>query len=137
MTDNLQKDYETLNDDQRRIVDKVVNKVCTQKQSINLFVSGQGGTGKSPVIDVLDRMVCSNCSTNIVPVVVTAPTGLAAFNVSGTTTHRTTSRARQSSRLQSTQSRSAQHHPSDAERTKGGHEHGVIIITDVRPSAPH
>jgi len=49
----------------------------------------------------------------------------------------TTSRARQTSRLQSTQSRSAQHHPSDAERTKGGHEHGVIIISDVRPSAPH
>jgi len=34
-------------------------------------------------------MVCSKCSTNIVPVVVTAPAGLAAFNVSGTTTHRT------------------------------------------------
>jgi len=47
MTDNLQKAYETLNDDQRRIVDKVVNKVCTEKQSIYLFVSGQNGTGKS------------------------------------------------------------------------------------------
>ena len=32
-------------------------------------------------------MVCSKCSTNTVPVVVTASTGLTAFNVSGTTTH--------------------------------------------------
>ena len=88
-TDDLQRDYETLNVDQRRIVDNVVHKVCTEQQSIYLFVSGQGGTGKSCIIDVLDRMVSSKCSRNTIPVVVTAPTGLDAFNVAGTTTHRT------------------------------------------------
>ena len=88
-TDDLQRAYEALNVDQQRIVDKVVHKVCIEQQSIHLFCSGQGGTGKSRVIDVLDRMVSSKCSGNIIGVIVTAPTGLAAFNVAGTTIHRT------------------------------------------------
>lgn len=88
-TDDLQTAYDTLNVDQRRIVDNVVHKVCIEQQSIHLFVSGQGGTGKSRVIDALDRMVSSKCSSKVIPVVVTAPTGLAAFNVAGTTIHRT------------------------------------------------
>jgi len=81
--------YNSLNKDQKRIVDKVVSAVCEQDTPIHLIVSGQGGTGKSRVIDILNQMVSSKFSPQTVPVTVSAPTGLAAFNISGTTIHRT------------------------------------------------
>ena len=87
-SENLQRKYDTLNADQKRVVDKVVSAVCVQQQQLLLFVSGQGGTGKSRVIDVLDRTVGSH-SRNSLSVIVTAPTGLAAFNIHGVTIHRT------------------------------------------------
>ena len=54
---------------------------------IHLIVSGQGGTGKTRVIDVINRLITTRNSSAL-PVVVAAPTGLAAFNVGGTTLHR-------------------------------------------------
>jgi len=79
--------YNSLNVDHKRIVDKVVCAVCEDDTPIHLIVSGQGGTGKSRVIDVLHRTVASKFSSNTVLVTVSAPTGLAAFNISGTTIH--------------------------------------------------
>jgi len=83
---DVAEDYETLNTDQKRIVDNVAVAVCSN-DPIHLFVSGEGGTGKSRVIDVLHRTISKQLS-GCLPVVVTAPTGLAAFNVGGTTLHR-------------------------------------------------
>ena len=80
------KEYQQLNSDQKRIVDNVNNAVCSNER-INLFVSGQGGTGKSCVISVLHHIVSEQLSGSL-PVVVAAPTGLAAFNIGGTTLHR-------------------------------------------------
>jgi len=82
----LQK-YNSLNADQKRVVDRVISKIANDDK-IHLIVSGQGGTGKSRVIDVLNRMVSKDSRPNTIPVVVAAPTGLAAFNVGGTTIHR-------------------------------------------------
>ena len=62
---------------------KVVNN-----EPVHLLVSGRGGTGKRRVIDVVNRMVTRETSSSNLPTVVTAPTGLAAFNVNGTTMHR-------------------------------------------------
>jgi len=78
--DELLVDYQQLNVDQRRVVDNVVTQVCSTQTAIRLLVSGQGGTGKSRVIDVLSRLVTKQCGApSSVPVVVCAPTGLAAF----------------------------------------------------------
>ena len=88
--EELQQLYGSLNADQKRVVDKVVSHVCLQHKQLLLFVSGQGGTGKSRVIDVIHQMVCQHEKTAL-PVVVTAPTGLAAYSIRGTTIHRTLS----------------------------------------------
>jgi len=85
--DDLNATYNTLNVDQKRVVDKILHKVVNN-ETIHLLVSGQGGTGKSRVIDVVNRMVTREMKSNVLPTVVTAPTGLAAFNVNGTTIHR-------------------------------------------------
>jgi len=80
--------YQTLNADQKRVVDKIVNTVCNNDKAIYLIVSGQGGTGKSRIIHILNRVVSTRFTSHLIPVAVTAPTGLTAFNISGTTIHR-------------------------------------------------
>jgi len=80
--------YNSLNIDQKRIVDNVVSAVCEHDSTIHLFVSGQRGTGKSRVIDILNQTISSKFPANTVRVTVSAPTGLAAFNIAGTTIHR-------------------------------------------------
>ena len=85
---DLDTAYNSLNIDQKRIVDNVVSAVCEHDSPIHLFVSGQGGTGKSRVIDILNQTISSKFPANTVPVTVSAPTGLAAFNIAGTTIHR-------------------------------------------------
>ena len=84
-----QHTYDTLNTDQKRIVDHVLQKVCLDQSVVRLIISGQGGTGKSRVIDVLNRLICQKFKHVELPFVVAAPTGLSAFNVNGTTVHRT------------------------------------------------
>ena len=83
---NTSEEYEQLNSDQKRIVDNVTHAVCSNEQT-NLFVSGQGGTCKSRVISVL-RQIISEQLFGSLPLVVAAPTGLAASNIGGTTLHR-------------------------------------------------
>ena len=59
---------------------------------MHLFVSGIGGTGKSFLIKTIRELVSKiwdwDCKTGSPVCAVTAPTGLAAFNVGGVTIHR-------------------------------------------------
>ena len=80
--------YKELNLNQKRIVDRVMDTVCRQQQTIRMIVSGQGGTGKSRVIEMLNKLVSRENTDRSLPVAVSAPTGLAAFNVGGSTIHR-------------------------------------------------
>ena len=84
--------YLSLNTDQLRVVNTVMSHIQKNDgDAIRLIVSGEGGTGKSRVIEVLDKLVTQRFSTanmSTVPVVVCAPTGLAAFNVNGCTIHK-------------------------------------------------
>jgi ATP-dependent DNA helicase PIF1 len=86
--EEVESAYNSLNVDQKCIVDSVVSHVCDGDEPIRLLVSGQGGTGKSRIIDVLNRLVSMKMSTNSLPVVIAAPTGLSAHNIGGTTIHR-------------------------------------------------
>jgi len=91
-TGSLQAAYAELNTDQKRVVDRVLSHIYDRKDqnALMLFGSGAGGTGKSRNIDVLQRLVCIKLVTkSTLAVVVTAPTGFAAFNISGSTIHRT------------------------------------------------
>ena len=82
-----------LNDDQRRIFDKMKYHLLHQKQHegnecqcefkpLQMFVNGVGGTGKSFLIQTIKALV------NDITCAIAAPTGLAAFNVGGVTIHR-------------------------------------------------
>ena len=53
-----------------------------------MFVSGVGGTGKSFLIEAIKALITDIWPTNDLTFAVAAPTGLAAFNVGGITTHR-------------------------------------------------
>ena len=87
--DSIKQAYASLNADQKRVVDRVVEQVTQGSEPIRLFVSGHGGTGKSRVIHVLEKMVSTQYGNAIsLPVAAAAPTGLTAFNVSGSTIHR-------------------------------------------------
>ena len=55
-----------------------------------MFVSGVGGTGKSFLIKTIHSLVLQiwHKKTDSLLCAVTAPTGLAAFNIGGVTIHR-------------------------------------------------
>ena len=55
--------YQSLNADQKRVVDRVVDKIAVDEK-IHLLISGQAGTGKSLVIDVINRMVSMQIQWN-------------------------------------------------------------------------
>ena len=88
-----------LNDDQRRIFDKMKYHLLHQKQhednegqcefkTLQMFVSGVGGTGKSFLIQTIKPLVNNIWPSNDLTCALAAPTGLAAFNVGGITIHR-------------------------------------------------
>jgi len=63
--------------------------VCQETEHTRLIVSGQGGTGKSRVISILEQLSFQTTQMQwSISSVVVAPTGLAAFNIGGTTIHR-------------------------------------------------
>ena len=92
----------SLNADQARIFDQVKKHLehqahhesgmckCSHLKPLRMFVSGVGGTGKSFLI----KTTCGLMSqvwykkTDSLLCAVTAPTGLAAFNIGGVTIHR-------------------------------------------------
>jgi len=64
----------------------------TKPEPLHLFVSGGAGTGKSHLITALYQMALRILSRegdkpNDITVLLTAPTGTAAFNIGGVTLH--------------------------------------------------
>ena len=96
---SLEQRVGMLNADQRRIFDKVKSHLLHQQHDANqcvceyftplqMFVSGVGGTGKSFLIETVKLLVRHLWPSDDLTCAVAAPTGLAAFNVSGITIHR-------------------------------------------------
>ncbi|CAK1598254.1 unnamed protein product [Parnassius mnemosyne] len=75
---------EQMNSDQLKVFEKIKDIDFTNKK-IMLYVSGEGGTGKSFLIHVIKRWVKEKLNQETI---VTAPTGIAAFNIDGLTVHR-------------------------------------------------
>ena len=74
-----EKDYEgMLSEEQKVAFDRLMN-------GNNIFLSGEAGTGKSFVTQAFIQ----RCQKEKKNVMVTAPTGVAAINVGGSTIHRT------------------------------------------------
>ena len=90
---NVDAMIENLNEDQLRVFNTVRNSVhaqCLTSQADNteplrMFISGCGGTGKSYLIKTIKAWVSSATDKHVA---VTAPTGIAAFNINGLTIHR-------------------------------------------------
>ena len=63
---------------------------CSDWKPLHMFISGVGGTGKSFLIKTIPTLVSEiwHDKTESLLCAVTAPTGLAAFNVGGVTIHR-------------------------------------------------
>jgi len=74
-----------LNADQKRVFHKVINIVESGESVLRLYVSGEGGTGKSFLIKTIKCWIKQNLNKDTV---VAAPTGIAAFNIDGLTVHR-------------------------------------------------
>ena len=93
----------TLNDEQRKIVMynrqwckqavAALNSTGIDIPAYRVFLSGPGGTGKSHVIELINRDVkfyfskVRNIESGFPVVLLTAPTGTAAFNIGGMTIH--------------------------------------------------
>ncbi|XP_073978327.1 uncharacterized protein [Rhodnius prolixus] len=84
-----------LNEDQSRIFNKITQTLIDQSNNkcnsqIKLFVSGVGGTGKSYLLKALKVWINNTFppKKDTVSVAITAPTGLAAYNVNGVTIYR-------------------------------------------------
>uniref|UniRef100_A0A6V7J942 ATP-dependent DNA helicase n=1 Tax=Bracon brevicornis TaxID=1563983 RepID=A0A6V7J942_9HYME len=74
-----------MNADQRRIFNKVTHTLLSKNETLRLYVSGEGGTGKSFLIDVIRTWISKELDRKTA---LTAPTGIAAFNINGLTIHR-------------------------------------------------
>jgi len=74
-----------LNSDQRRIFDKITNTLTSDKSLLRLYISGEGGTGKSFLIKTIKCWIKQNLKKDTA---IAAPTGMAAFNIDGLTVHR-------------------------------------------------
>ena len=99
---NLEESVSSLNADQARIFERIKEHFehqvqreknmckCSDLKPLNMFVSGVGGTGKSFLIKTIRALVSKvwHDQRDSLLCAVTAPTGLAAFNVGGVTIHR-------------------------------------------------
>ncbi|XP_011883981.1 PREDICTED: ATP-dependent DNA helicase PIF1-like isoform X2 [Vollenhovia emeryi] len=75
-----------LNADQRRVFDRVIDTVLLEDKSLlRLYVSVEGGTGKSFLIRTIKCWIKQNLNKDTA---VAAPTGIATFNIDGLTVHR-------------------------------------------------
>ena len=77
--DYVNRYFVQLNDFNQGLVKDKLSSFC-------LFICGPGGTGKSHLISVLQESM-RRFTNNPTPII-TAPTGVAAFNISGITFHR-------------------------------------------------
>ena len=99
---NLAERVSMMNEDQARIYRLVKEHLlhqerhetsacqCTDLKPLHMFLTGVGGTGKSFLIEAIRSMVAKirHGKMDGLTCAVTAPTGLAAFNVGGVTIHR-------------------------------------------------
>ena len=87
-----------LNNNQKRVFDNVKTHLVHQKchednqcscdiKPMRMFLSGVGGTDKSFLIEAIKALVISIWPSDTLVCGVAAPTGLAAFNVNGTSIH--------------------------------------------------
>ena len=74
-----------LNSDQKRVFDRVIDTVRLRNSILRLYVSGEGGTGKSFLIKTIKCWIKQNLNKDTA---LAAPTGIAAFNIDGLTVHR-------------------------------------------------
>lgn len=83
----------TLNDKQRRIVTEITHRLKKDEEPFHIFLTGGAGVGKSRVITAITQTYLRYCNkfdnlpTEDINVIVSAPTGKAAFNVFGMTLH--------------------------------------------------
>jgi len=93
-------DYRTLNENQMAIFRKIETHYNTiianhnQVEPLRLIIMGTAGTGKSYLINAIRgrlQEIAMNNGTETSPVIVLAPTGVAAFNIHGSTIHSTLS----------------------------------------------
>lgn len=82
---NLSQMMSQLNEDQKRVFDSVCQVLQNKNQILRLFVSGEGGTGKSFLIETIKHWIRINLKKTTA---ISAPTGIAAFNIDGLTIHR-------------------------------------------------
>ena len=99
---NLEERVSMMNKDQARIFQQIKEHLlhqerhetsacqCSDLKPMHMFLSGVGGMGKSFLIEAIRAQVAAiwKGKTDGHTCAVTAPTGLAAFNVGGVTIHR-------------------------------------------------
>ena len=99
---NLEERVSMMNKDQARIFQQIKEHLlhqerhetsacqCSDLKPMHMFLSGVGGTGKFFLIEAIRAQVTAigKGKTDGLTCAVTAPTGLAAFNVGGVTIHR-------------------------------------------------
>jgi hypothetical protein len=85
----LQSRIQQLTDDQRCVFQYVKTNLKQSTRDIRLFITGGAGVGKSFLLSVLADYISltTPIKAGSKPVIVTAPTGTAAFNIRGQTLH--------------------------------------------------
>jgi len=96
----LEQRIEILNEDQKRVFDKITNHLnhqhehdagkckCEKLTPLQMFVSGVGGTGKSLLIETIRSQVKQIWKEDLANVTTCAVSASTAFNVGGVTCHR-------------------------------------------------
>lgn len=74
-----------MNSDHMRVFEKIKMEIQSNGTKVRLYVSGEGGTGKNFFIKVIKSWIKEEMNQETI---VTAPTGIAAFDVNGLTVHR-------------------------------------------------
>jgi len=88
--EDVNKAITNLNIDQTIIFSKIKGHLNSDStENLRMFVSGCGGTGKSYLINTIAQWLsATNANAKSISVAITAPTGLAAYNVGGVIIHR-------------------------------------------------
>jgi hypothetical protein len=93
--DNFRGMVRRLNKEQREIFDHILNAVKTSREQQCIFVTGGAGVGKTFFIHTLYQALLKfydhlpGADFNTMKVLLTAPTGKAAYNIRGNTIHST------------------------------------------------
>ncbi|EZA54483.1 ATP-dependent DNA helicase pfh1-like [Ooceraea biroi] len=82
---NVDEMIAQLNSDQKRIFDRVTTNILSNNEILRFYVSGEGGTGKSFLIKTIKSWIKKYVGKDTA---ITAPTGIAAFNIDRLTIHR-------------------------------------------------